>query len=471
MDTQLNERLYQSVVQNIGVGIIKHDTDGRIILSNKAALDMLGLSEDELYGKTSIDPSWNVINENGSDFPGNTHPVFLAIATEKAVKDVVMGVHRPTTKDRVWLLVNAEPQFDDNGHFMNVLVAFTDISAYKKVQDELHIKNNILHSIHEFSQDVITIVDGYGNFLYTSMAITKISGYSSEDILKKNVFSLLTETEKIAMKALFQEVMRVGEVQNVLGKGVCKDGTVKHVSRSFRWNEKTRLIYVNVRDVTETVKAAEKLAQQQQINEQNIKKELIKNLEIKRNKIAYELHENVAQQIASAKMYLDLYEKGATKEVFHQVKSLMVSSIEVLKHITYQNNLPNFNEVGLASALEVLLNTEFMQTDVVHALTFSVDEAIIRQENSLVIYRVLQYLFHFDIAKTDIVSVLIEINADDTKLYLSIINEIKATSSYKAHINSNLAAIKERLSIYNGTFQLSPLEDEKSIKMIITLDL
>jgi PAS domain-containing protein len=62
-----------------------------ILLSNPAALELLGLTEDQLLGKTSFDPEWKVIHEDGSPFPGDTHPVPVAIATRKAVHGVIMG--------------------------------------------------------------------------------------------------------------------------------------------------------------------------------------------------------------------------------------------------------------------------------------------------------------------------------------------------------------------------------------------
>jgi PAS domain-containing protein len=39
-----------------------------ILLSNPAALELLGLTEDQLLGKTSFDPEWKVIHD-GSPFP------------------------------------------------------------------------------------------------------------------------------------------------------------------------------------------------------------------------------------------------------------------------------------------------------------------------------------------------------------------------------------------------------------------
>jgi hypothetical protein len=61
------------------------------------------LAEDQLLGKTSFDPEWKVIHEDGSPFPGDTHPVPVAIATRKAVHGVIWGLSS-SSKDNVWLV-------------------------------------------------------------------------------------------------------------------------------------------------------------------------------------------------------------------------------------------------------------------------------------------------------------------------------------------------------------------------------
>jgi light-regulated signal transduction histidine kinase (bacteriophytochrome) len=98
---------------------------------------MLGLTEDELYGRTSFHPGWNVIHEDGSLFPGSAHPVPIAITTKRPVANVIMGVYRPVTKDRVWLLVNAEPLLDDKGEIKEVICSFSDITEHKAVEEKL----------------------------------------------------------------------------------------------------------------------------------------------------------------------------------------------------------------------------------------------------------------------------------------------------------------------------------------------
>jgi PAS domain S-box-containing protein len=119
------------------VGVLLQGPESEILLNNAAALDMLGITESQLLGKTSFDPDWNVIHEDGSPFPGHTHPVPQAIATRRPVRNAVMGVSRANTNDRVWLLVDADPQLHPDGTVRQVVCTFIDITERKMAEDAL----------------------------------------------------------------------------------------------------------------------------------------------------------------------------------------------------------------------------------------------------------------------------------------------------------------------------------------------
>jgi len=85
--------LTQSIVQNAAVGILVQGPHSEIIENNKAACELLGLTEDQLLGKTSFDPSWKVTHIDGSEFKPEEHPVPMAIRELRAIENVVMGVY------------------------------------------------------------------------------------------------------------------------------------------------------------------------------------------------------------------------------------------------------------------------------------------------------------------------------------------------------------------------------------------
>ncbi len=64
--------------ENVAQGVIYLNKDGKIEEANPAAIDLLGLSHEQIIGVESIDERWETIKPDFSVFPGNEHPAILA---------------------------------------------------------------------------------------------------------------------------------------------------------------------------------------------------------------------------------------------------------------------------------------------------------------------------------------------------------------------------------------------------------
>lgn len=210
MELKESELKFKRLVWDMQVGVILQGPDTEIILCNPMSLELLGLSEGQLLGKTSFDPDWNVIHEDGSPFPGSTHPVSRAIATKKSVRNVVMGVFRPGNNDRVWLLVDAEPILDIDGNVRQVVCTFIDITIRKQAEEELILKNLVF----EESIAANSISDINGIITSINSAFVKTWGYNSkEEVIGRPISEFLeyeNETEEI-LKSLSSSGKYSGE--------------------------------------------------------------------------------------------------------------------------------------------------------------------------------------------------------------------------------------------------------------------
>ncbi|MBU6272292.1 MAG: diguanylate cyclase [Betaproteobacteria bacterium] len=137
-DLRISEETYRMLFQTIPLGVVYHDRQGRITSANPAAQRILGLSLDQMQGRTAVDPRWRAIREDGADFPGDEHPAMQALRTAQPVRDVVMGVSVPE-RGYVWISVNAMPVIKD-GELVEVYASFEDITQRVLLGQELRLQ-------------------------------------------------------------------------------------------------------------------------------------------------------------------------------------------------------------------------------------------------------------------------------------------------------------------------------------------
>ena len=130
-----SEETYRTLFETVPQGVVYQDAQGRITSANPAAQRILGLTLDQMQGRTSIDPRWHAMHEDGTPFPGEQHPAMVALRSRQPVKDVVMGVALPD-KGRVWILVNATPMLKLN-RLEGVYSTFEDITERMQLSQEL----------------------------------------------------------------------------------------------------------------------------------------------------------------------------------------------------------------------------------------------------------------------------------------------------------------------------------------------
>jgi PAS domain S-box-containing protein len=139
-----SEIRYRSVIATMAEGIVVQDADAQISAFNSSALKILGLTEDQLLGRTSMDPRWRAVHDDGSPFPGDAHPGVVSLRTGKSVSNVVMGVHRPDDS-LVWISINSEPLLREGGDMpIGSVASFTDITERRKAEQELEQYRNHL---------------------------------------------------------------------------------------------------------------------------------------------------------------------------------------------------------------------------------------------------------------------------------------------------------------------------------------
>jgi PAS domain S-box-containing protein len=132
-----SEERYQSVIAAMQDGIVILDADGNIRACNGSAQRILGLSAEQIIGRTAVDPRWRAIHEDGSPFPGEAFPVAVTLRTGQSCANVIMGVYKPDG-DLTWIAINSEPSFAPDGVTLGGVVAsFEDITERRQTDAAL----------------------------------------------------------------------------------------------------------------------------------------------------------------------------------------------------------------------------------------------------------------------------------------------------------------------------------------------
>ncbi len=230
-----SEERLRNLVWDMQVGVLLQGSNSEIVLCNPKALELLGLTEDQLIGKTSFDPDWNVIHEDGSPFPGPTHPVPRAIASRSPVHGVVMGVRRSRNDDRVWLLVDAEPRLDEDGAVREVVCSFIDITDRKRAEKALSETNAYLENLIDHANAPIIVWDPQFRITRFNHAFEFLTGRAEAGVLGQSPAILFPPELIEDSMALIGKTLRGERWESVEIKILHRDGSI----RTVLWNSAT----------------------------------------------------------------------------------------------------------------------------------------------------------------------------------------------------------------------------------------
>lgn len=245
------EDQFLHLVEHIAVGIVKHKADLSIVLANQKALELLGLTKDQLIGKTSFDPSWHVIDEQGQTIPADLHPVSIALKTAKPLENMVMGVFRPLHNDRVWILATAIPELDETGKVQFITVTFSEIDAIKKNELKIVESNKLIKSILDASYDAIIVYNKGLEKVFISQSVSDISGYSLEELYSSKSFSLVAETDKHLLNQIIEELKIKGSFKDKKLILKTKQNQYLDFIWSGKWDQELGLAYLIGKNITE----------------------------------------------------------------------------------------------------------------------------------------------------------------------------------------------------------------------------
>lgn len=258
---QQSEENYRVLFETMAQGVVYHDKNGRIISANPAAERMIGLTLDQMRGLTSTETRWRTIHEDGSDFPGEEHPLPVALRTKKPVIGVPIGTFNVETQSYHWMLVSAIPQFqpgEDEPY--QVFATFEEFTERKRVEETLRESEERYRLLFQYSMEGLLVTVPDGRIMAANAAACQIFGRMEEEICQVGRNGLVDATDPRVAAAL-AERERTGhfatQMTFIRGDGTRFEGEVT----SSVYTGKDGLVRTSmiVRDISERQWVAENL--------------------------------------------------------------------------------------------------------------------------------------------------------------------------------------------------------------------
>lgn len=259
-------QILQSVLNSIAVGVVVADSDGKFLLFNPAAEEMLGIGMTETSPDEWTSRYGLYLSDKITPYSKEELPLFRSLRGE-TVHDVHIFARNRKKPHGVLISVSASPFMDRSGKIQGGVAVFYDITESKRMEQLLRKSERGYADLFLGAADPIVILDRGGRIQGVNPAVEKTAGYLPADLVGKH-FIQAKVISPSSLPKVIQEFTRV-----VLGhetspfeiEVVSRAGGILFFeahARTIRKGEEVDTVQVIFRDMTERKKSERKLAVQ-----------------------------------------------------------------------------------------------------------------------------------------------------------------------------------------------------------------
>ena len=127
-----------------------------------------------------------------------------------------------------------KPARDEQENIIGIFISISDITARKKAEEQLLISEQRFKALIENGTDTVVILTAEGKPLYISPSVERVLGYTSDDAMHLDLFSLTHPDDIEGVAKVWEEMLA--------NPGVSMKGytfRILHKDGSWRWFEDT----------------------------------------------------------------------------------------------------------------------------------------------------------------------------------------------------------------------------------------
>ena len=237
-------KLFERIISATPDIILLADRDGVYSMVNDTGLKQLGMSREDVLGKSS------------SELFGNE---FYDAVTKPNLDKVFQGEIKYTstwldipTDGRRYVTITYHPVSDSNGRINFAAITIKDISDLRLAQEERQL-------IFELSLDMLAIAGMDGYFKELNPAWTRTLGWSREELMATAYVDFVHPDDVQATIDIGTQLMEGEPVVDFVNRYRTKDGSYKYISWASHPDIPSRRIFAVAKDVSDRIRMEEEL--------------------------------------------------------------------------------------------------------------------------------------------------------------------------------------------------------------------
>jgi PAS domain S-box-containing protein len=447
----------------------------------------------QLISSTTQDAVWEVDMETGSRWANETHQSLYGLNNmdevpgseawvnrihpderEEIIKslDTAMGMrkniwleeYRFKTENRGWINVYDRTYmvYDKKNTLVKMVGSMLDITDLKKAEEQIRNEKRLSDVIINSLPGIFYLYSEKNKFLKWNKNFETISGFTSEEIAGMQPLDFFDENDQIVIGDKIKEVMEKGYGEAESHLHTKSNGCIPYYFTGLRTiieGEKC-LIGTGI-DLTLIKKAEKELREmeqhilEQKVEEQKkISRAIINSQEKQRNYIGRELHDNVNQILAGARLYMSMGSKQSdyARELIKYPLELLDSGITEIRALTHKHVTP-LGEIDLKQLTEKIVENLLEKSNIKTKLVYEVNRYI-DEDIKTNIYRILQEHINNIIKHSKCSEVLISIKECGDDICINIDDNGQGFDTKKKREGIGISNIMNRIQSFDGSFKL-----------------
>jgi len=434
-----SEEWYRCLFEQASDLIVIHDLDGAIVNANDSLFNRLGYTREELKKGRSIFSEWRCVCKDGSI-------VEIEANLRKMSDDLVLGVCRDVTRQRA---VERE--------LREAEIKFRNLS--NEIIQELLEAN--LHTILDNTDTVYVLLDtGLTILSYNQRALDFAASELGHHMVSSDHFlDYFPARRRTAITKWMNKV--------IAGEVVDYETSYPKPGSSFTWysvkmfpvfnkEKKVLGIVTAVQDITQKKLLELEILTQKVQEQKKITRAVIKAQEKERTKIGQELHDNVNQILASARIYLSAScEKNRDNKaaMVNESIALIDSAIQELRLLA-RNEITPQGRLDLRQLIQPLVDNLNEHAVIKTKFDYCMPAQPVDTDLKLNIYRIVQEQITNILKHAGASSVHIRVHSDEHFIGVDLTDDGKGFETANTRKGIGITNIMNRIESFNGEFSL-----------------